>query len=204
MAFRTNTDPSPDPFDYESVPSLSWRDQPVGTIFTLEIVEPAKTLQSTDYESGEPAWWDAEKTRPKLCAVLNVKVLRGPHSEGEIRSIWAPIGASNLFFALKEAQSKAEAKFAPGGLLEIRFAGTRKHENPRFNDIKEYEAQYDPRGATLTPDPFVQPQQTQAPAPPAPQRPATVPSVPNQQWNRPTAPASAPAPAASGGGWRRR
>lgn len=183
-----------DPFaGGEKVPSLSWRDLPVGSIFTLEVLEPAKALQSTNFESGEPDYWDADKKRPKMAAVLNVKVLRGPHSVGEARSIWAQI-PSNLFAALKDAQSKAEARFAPGGLLEIRFAGTRKHENPKFSPIKEYEAQYDPRGATTTPDPFTQRQDANAPS---------VPQVPGQRWNIPATATATATAAPARSGWKR-
>lgn len=160
MAYLPQPD---DPFaGGEKVPSLSWKDLPVGSIFTLEVLEPAKSLQSTNFESGQPDYWDEDKTRPKMAAVLNVKVLAGPHSVGEKRSIWAQI-PSNLFIALKEAQSKAEARFAPGGLLEIRFAGTKPHENKRYSPIKQYEAQYDARGATTATDPFTQHQATEAP-----------------------------------------
>jgi hypothetical protein len=164
-------------------------------------VEPAKSLQSTDFETGEPAFWDAEKQRPKMAAVINVKVLEGPHSVGEDRSIWAQI-PSNLFMALKEAQSKAEARFAPGGLLQIRFAGTKKHENPRFSPIKQYEAQYDSRGHTLTPDPFIPAQPPQEGPPQAAQ--AT--QAPRAAWRSAPQPTTPPEPAqtpTSGRGWRR-
>jgi hypothetical protein len=155
MAYRPQTD---DPFDYDKTPSLSWRDLPVGTVFVTEVLDQAKALQSTNFESGEPAFWDAEQTRPKMAAVLNVTVLEGPHSVGEVRSIWAQI-PSNLFIALKEAQDTAKARFAPGGILKLRFAGEKKHDNPRFHPIKQYEAKYTPK---VEPDPFIQ-------EPPAPQ-----------------------------------
>lgn len=145
-----------DPFAGSTVPSLSWKTATPGTLFQLEILEPAQKLQSSDFETRQPAFWDPEtKTRPKMAAVLTVKVLRGPHSVGEERSIWAII-PSSMFAALKEAQEQAEAKFAPGGLLEVRFVREEPHKkNPHFHPIKIYEAHYDPRGHTLEPDPFI-------------------------------------------------
>jgi hypothetical protein len=162
MAYRPTADDH-DPFAYDKTPSLSWRDLPVGTIFTLEITDPAKALQSTNFETGEPAFWDAEQTRPKMAAVLNGVVQDGPHSVGEARSIWAQI-PSNLFIALKEAQDAAGTRFTKGGILRIRFAGEKKHDNPRFHAIKQYEARYTPPVSPEGPDPFIQ-------EPPAPQGP---------------------------------
>lgn len=165
-----------DPFSGgEKVPSLSWRDLPVGSTFTLEILEEAKALQSRDYETNEPAFWDPEHKRPVMSAVLNVCVQAGPHSVGEERSIWAQI-PSNLFVALKEAQKVAEAKFAPGGILHLKFAGTVPHENKKYSPIKQYQAKYEPPVAV---DPF---------APTAPeQRLSALP----QGSPRPAAPAAA-------------
>jgi hypothetical protein len=143
-----------DPFyGGEKVPSLSWRDLPEGSTFTLEIVEPAKSLQSRDFATGELAFWDAEKTRPVMSAVLNVQVLDGPHSPGELRSIWAQI-PSNMFIALKDAQKEAQAPFAPGGRLQVRYTGSVPHDNPHFNAIKQYVAKYTPPPAAPRVDPF--------------------------------------------------
>jgi hypothetical protein len=173
MAYRPDTD---DPFyGGEKVPSLSWRDLPVNSLFTLEILEEAKQLQSRDFESGELAYWDAEKKRPVMSAVVNVQVKDGPHSKGEERSIWAQI-PSNMFSALKEAQKAAGVKFLPGGTLLLKFVGTEPHKNPRFNPIKQYAAKYTPpvQGASQ-PDPFAEGPAQRPAAPPsaAPAKPAT-------------------------------
>jgi hypothetical protein len=148
MAYHPDSD---DPFaGGEKLPSLSWKGLPIGTTFTVEIVEEAKALQSRDFETGELAFWDAEHTRPKMAAVLNVLVTDGPHSVGEQRSIWASI-PSDLFFALKEAQKQADAKFTKGGKLQVRFHGETPHENKRYNPIKNYKAKYTPPAKV---DPF--------------------------------------------------
>jgi hypothetical protein len=159
-----------DPFyGGEKVPSLSWRDLPEGSTFKLEIVEPATVVQSKDFATGELAWWDTERTRPVQCAVLNVQVLDGPHSRGELRSIWAQI-TSNMFIALKNAQKEAEAPFTPGGILQVRYTGSVPHENPHFNAIKQYVAKYTPPVTAPSPDPFATaptPGPTQPSLPPA-------------------------------------
>lgn len=150
-----------DPFyGGEKVPSLSWKGLPIGTTFTLEILEEAKLLQSRDFDTGELAYWDPDtKQRPKNSAVLNVRVKEGPHSVGEKRSIWAQI-PSNMFSELKEAQVKAGSKFVPGGTLLLKFDGEVPHENKRFNPIKQYKARYTPPVQT---DPFDEPAQPAQP-----------------------------------------
>ena len=67
-----------DPFlGGEKVPSLSWRNLPHGSTFTLEVLEPAKKLQSRDYDTGKPDFWDEERTQPVWSAVINVLVKAG-------------------------------------------------------------------------------------------------------------------------------
>lgn len=163
------TPDSKDPFyGGEKTPSLSWKSLPVGTIFTVKILEPAKALQSTNFETGEMAYWDKEHTRPIMAAVLNVLVLHGPHSVGEKRSIWATI-PSNLFAALKQAQVDADAPFMAEGILHLKFVGETPHQNPRFNAIKQYAAKYEPPAQATQTDPFATPPPVAAGTPPAPQ-----------------------------------
>jgi hypothetical protein len=146
-----------DPFSGgEKIPSLSWKDLPVGSMFVCEVLEPAKSLQSTNFETQLPDFWDAEKTRPKMAAVVNVRVLSGPHSVGEDRSIWAQI-PSNLFIAIKEAQQVAGTRIAAGGILHLKFIGTKLHENKRYSPIKQYAAKYEAPASSTQPDPFVEP-----------------------------------------------
>jgi hypothetical protein len=167
---------TPDPTDPfsggEKTPSLSWKGLPVGATFSLEVLEAAKPLQSRNFESGELDYWDTEHKQPKMAAVVNVRVLAGPHSVGEERSIWAQI-PSNMFIAIKEAQKTADARLAAGGKLHLRFAGEKPHDNKRYSPIKQYEAKYEPP----TTDPFAQPQ-----APP-PTVPLTQPGM--QSWGQP-------------------
>lgn len=166
--------PQYDPFEgNEKVPSLSWRDLPPNSTFTLEVLEPAKKLQSTNFDTGKPDFWDEDKTQPKWAAVINVLVLEGPHSVGEQRSIWAQI-PSNMFITIKEAQKAADAKIDTGGVLHLKFTGTIPHKDKKMNPIKQYVAKYVPPKPT-SPDAFDEefPEAPARPQPPA--RPATPP-----------------------------
>jgi hypothetical protein len=126
-----------------SAPSLSWKGLGHGAEFVLSVLEPAALVQSREFETGELAFWDEEKSQPKMAAVLKVQVVKGPHSEGEERSIWAQ-KPSNLFQAIASAQQASGAVIAPGGTLTIRFLDEKAHKNKRFNAIKIYEAVYKP------------------------------------------------------------
>ncbi|HEX6827106.1 MAG TPA: hypothetical protein VF077_12385 [Nitrospiraceae bacterium] len=172
-----------DPFEGgERLPSLSWKNLPVHSTFRLTVLERAKALQSVDFESQKPAFWDEEKTNPKMCAVLNVRVEEGPHSVGELRSIWAQI-PSNLFVALRDAQKAAGAKFDEHGTLHLRFVGEQPHEKKGYNPIKQYAAKYTPPVQTQGPDPFLNgdaPAPAQRPVAPPAARPTT--ATPAPKW----------------------
>ena len=138
-----------DPFEGgTSVPSLSFKDAPVGTTYTGTITEPASLVQSRDYETGEPAFWDVEQKQPKMSAVLRLAV---KELDGEERSVWAQ-KPSALFAALADAQRAAGARFEAGGTLAIKYTGDKPNaKNPRLNPAKQYAARYTPPAAA---DPF--------------------------------------------------
>jgi hypothetical protein len=171
MPYTSDVD---DAFASTKTPSLSWKGLPVGTIFTLEVLQPAKILHSRNFETGQPDYWDPPLNQnPKLSAVVNVRVLSGPHSVGEERSVWAQ-RPSALYAAVADAQKTAGAKLAPGGTLHLKFSGETPHENKRYSAIKNYQAKYDPPadGFYETPAPqsqYAQPYQT----PPSGQTAAT-------------------------------
>ena len=169
-----------DPFESgEKTPSLSWRDQPVGTVFVLEVLEPTKKLQSRNYNTNKPDYWDDDPASPKMAAVVNVLVQSGPHSVGEKRSIWAQI-PSNLFVEIREAQKTAGARLAPGGILQLKFVGEVPHTDPKKHPIKQYKARYSPPATGDAEDPFAD----AAPSAPPAQQPR-----PAFMGPRPVAPA---------------
>lgn len=175
---------STDPFaGGQKTPALSWKGLPIGTVFVCRVLEPAKLLHSRDFETNEPAYWDLEKTQPKMSAVINVTILDGPHSVGEDRSIWAQ-KPSQLFQAIAQAQKEAGAQIGEGGVLRLKFAGETPHENKRYSPIKNYLAKYEPPAAR---DAF----ETPTPAPVGQQ----------PQYARPATTTTAPAPQAPPAGW---
>ncbi len=138
-----NYDSHEDPFSGGvKTPALSWKDLPIGSTFTLRITEPPTLVHSRNYDDGTPAYWDTGKTQPKMCAVITAKVLTGPHSVGELRGVWAK-KPSSLFAAIAAAQAESGERLAVGGILKLKFAGETKHENKRFNAIKNYKATYE-------------------------------------------------------------
>ena len=163
-------------------PALSWKGLPIGSTFVLQVLEPAKLLHSRNFETNQPDYWDEEKTQPKMSAVVNVRVLDGPHSVGETRSVWAQ-KPSNLFMAIAQAQTEAGARIAPGGILRLRFSGETPHENRRYSPIKNYQAKYEAPAAS---DAFADS------APHAPAQPGATSPQAQAGWpQQPTRPATA-------------
>lgn len=134
-----------DPFaSAVKVPSVSWRDVQVGQTVTMVVSGPAKKVQSRDFETGQPAYWDEARTQPKYSAVVNGTV------DGEDRAIWAQI-PSALFAAIGKAQADAGAKIDAGGTLRIQRTEDKPNaKNPRLNPAKQFIAKYEPPKA----DPF--------------------------------------------------
>ena len=143
---------SEDPFGGSpKSPSLSWKDLPIGSEFTLKVLEPAKLLQGRNYDTNLPDYWDGAHTEPKMSAVINVRVLAGPHSVGEDRSVWAQ-KPSSLYVAIADAQRLAATRIDAGGTLVLRFAGEKPHEDRKKHAIKQYAAKYVPSlGAPSSP-----------------------------------------------------
>jgi len=189
MAFAPQQDPRAqtpvaDPLDYDRVPSLSFRDAPIGTTYKGVITRPAQLLQSRDFESGEPATWSDGK--PKLSVVIQLDV------DGEARSLWA-VRPSAMFNALVAAQKEAGAgTMQVGGELWVKFSGTQKNsKNPKLNDQKLYQCRYLPPKPE---DPFEEEAhktaqtatpmaRAAAPRPGAPPAPRATPSAANKpRW----------------------
>ena len=55
--------------DSEKSPAMSFKDQPVGTVHTVDVGEPGKFIQQRDFDTDEPAVWD--DGNPKMAAVFN-------------------------------------------------------------------------------------------------------------------------------------
>lgn len=166
--YQAQTD---DPFaGGESRASVSFKDKPVGTSYTLKVTEAPSMVQARDYQSGQPAYWP--DGNPKMTVVTGVV----DTTTGEELNLWAA-KPSALFRAIGDAQKQAGAKIAAGGTLTVTFSGEKPNENPKMNAQKLYTVTYqapdafsDQAQATATPAqaPSPQPATQQAPATAAP------------------------------------
>lgn len=128
-----------DPFaGSESKPSVSFKDMPVGTSYTLEVTEAPQLVQARDYESGQPAFWP--DGNPKMTVVTGVV----DTATGEEKNLWAA-KPSALFRAIGEAQKASGAQIKVGDRLVVTFSGEKPNEkNPRLNPQKLYTVQHTP------------------------------------------------------------
>lgn len=158
-----------DPFaGGDTVPSISFKDAPIGTSYTGTVTEAPSLIQARDYETGQPAFY--ADGNPKMTVVTRLAL-----TTGEERSLWAP-KPSSMFTAVADAQKKAGALVGVGGRLTVTFTGEKPNEtNPRLNAQKLYTVTYMPPDAFNTPAaPAARPAPlvavpTPTPAPVAPQ-----------------------------------
>jgi len=173
---------APDPFASESTPAVSFKGAPVGTSFTLVVLEAPTVVQSRDFETGKPASWP--DGNPKMSVVTKVV----NQATGETLSLWAA-KPSAMFAALAEATKATGKPLEVGGTLVVTYTGDKPNDNPRLNAQKLYSATYTPPApadAFAAADPWG--------AAPAAQ-PAAVAAPPVQQ----VAPVAQAAPAAAPG-----
>lgn len=147
--------------DTSKLQSLSFNRLPAGSQFTLRVLDTPKLLQSTDFTTQKPKFWNDDPTQPVMAAVVNVLVLDGPHSVGEERTIWAT-KPSPRFTAISLAEKDAGQDIDTDGILTLTFVGETPNKNPRLNNIKNYVATYKPPTARA----FAQPEAGAQPVPP--------------------------------------
>ena len=125
---------TPDPFDVPaSVPSLSFKDSPIGFSYTGTVVRLPELIQARDFETGEKAWWDDAHTEAKMTVVLHVKM-----SDGQERALWAP-KPSSMFAAIADAQRVTGKRMALGDTLTVTLIGEEPNRtNPKLNPAKQY------------------------------------------------------------------
>lgn len=140
-----------DPFaGGDTVPSISFKDAPVGTVYAGTVTEAPSIIQARDYETGQPAFWS--DGNPKMTVVTKLAL-----TTGEERSLWAP-KPSSMFAAIADAQKMAGALIAIGGRLTVTFSGEKPNAtNPRLNPQKLYTCVY------TAPDLFNEPAPAAAP-----------------------------------------
>ena len=136
-----STQPQADMFaGGDTVPSISFKDAPIGATVSGKVTEAPVLVQSRDFDTGNPAFWP--DNNPKMSVVTKLVL-----ASGEERGLWAA-KPSAMFAAIAEAQKTAGALIAVGGTLTITLVGEKPNAtNPRLNAQKLYAVTYVPPNA---------------------------------------------------------
>lgn len=170
--------------------SHSWKFTNPGDTHTGTITEVSDARQATEYGSNELAYWDKERTRPKMqVAVILDTTERDPQDANDTgkRTLWVVEDgrSGSILSAIRQAVHQAGAGTIDiGGQLTVAFSGFDPNSKNPANPRKIYSASYvppAPAGGMFTNQ---APAQPAAPAPvaqpvAAPATPAPVPAVPD-------------------------
>lgn len=181
--------------------SHSWKFTTPGDTHTGTITEVGDARQATEYGSNELAYWDKERTRPKMQVAITLDTTeRDPQDANDTgkRTLWVVEDgrSGSILSAIRQAVAQVNAGTIDiGGQLTVAFSGFDPNSKNPANPRKVYTASYvppAPAGGMFT---------NQAPAQPVaqPAAPAPAPVAPAQPAPaaQPVAPApAAPAPAA--------
>lgn len=108
--------------------------KPKGTKIGGRVVVAPKLIQQRDFNTKLPAWWDAEKTQPKMAVVTELDV------NGVTMSLWAR-KPSDLFAAINRAMNETGgAAIAVGDLLFVELVGATQGEDASKAPAKNYVA----------------------------------------------------------------
>ena len=180
--------------------SHSWKFTNPGDTHTGTITEVSDARQATEFGSNEPAYWDREKTRPKMQVAVTLDTAeRDPQDANDTgkRTLWVVEDgrSGSILSAIRQAVHQAGAGTIDiGGQLTVAFSGFDPNSKNPANPRKIYAASYvppAPAGGMFTNQAPAQPAAAPAPAAPAPApaQPAAAPAPAAQ-------PVAAPAPAA--------
>lgn len=179
--------------------SHSWKFTNPGDTHTGTITEVSDARQATEYGSNELAYWDKERTRPKMQVAVTLDTAeRDPQDANDTgkRTLWVVEDgrSGSILSAIRQAVHQAGAGTIDiGGQLTVTFSGFDPNSKNPANPRKVYTAAYvppAPAGGMFTNQ---APAQPAAPAPAAPAAPAPAPAAPAQ----PVAPAPAAQPVAA-------
>lgn len=179
--------------------SHSWKFTNPGDTHTGTITEVSDARQATEYGSNELAYWDKERTRPKMQVAVTLDTTeRDPQDANDTgkRTLWVVEDgrSGSILSAIRQAVHQAGAGTIDiGGQLTVAFSGFDPNSKNPANPRKVYSASYvppAPAGGMFTnqapaqpaaaPAPVAQPAPAAAPAQPvAPATPAPVPAVPD-------------------------
>lgn len=178
--------------------SRSWKFATPGDTHTGTITEVSDARQATEYGSNELAYWDKERTRPKMQVAVTLDTAeRDPQDANDTgkRTLWVVEDgrSGSILSAIRQAVHQAGAGTIDiGGQLTVAFSGFDPNSKNPANPRKIYSASYvppAPAGGMFTSQAPAQP--VAQPAAPAPAAPAPAPAAPAQ----PVAPAPAAQPA---------
>lgn len=176
--------------------SHSWKFTTPGDTHTGTITEVSDARQATEYGSNELAYWDKERTRPKMQVAVTLDTTeRDPQDANDTgkRTLWVVEDgrSGSILSAIRQAVHQAGAGTIDiGGQLTVAFSGFDPNSKNPANPRKIYAASYvppAPAGGMFTNQ---APAQPAAPAPAAPAQPVPAPATP-------AAPVAQPAPAAA-------
>lgn len=171
--------------------SHSWKFTNPGDTHTGTITEVSDARQATEYGSNELAYWDKERTRPKMQVAVTLDTTeRDPQDANDTgkRTLWVVEDgrSGSILSAIRQAVHQAGAGTIDiGGQLTVTFSGFDPNSKNPANPRKVYTAAYQapaPAGGMFTNQAAAQP------AAPAPAAPAPAPAAHAQP-----APAAAPA-----------
>lgn len=186
--------------------SHSWKFTNPGDTHTGTIIEVSDARQATEFGSNEPAYWDREKTRPKMQVAVTLDTAeRDPQDASDTgkRTLWVVEDgrSGSILSAIRQAVHQAGAGTIDiGGQLTVAFSGFDPNSKNPANPRKIYAASYvppAPAGGMFTNQAPAQPVAAPAPAAPAaPAQPvpaAPVAPAPAQPVAAPATPAPVPA-----------
>ena len=139
----------------------------VGTTVAGVITEEPEVAQQRDFESGEPAFWDKDKTEPKMQLIITLQTQdrdpEDPHDDG-VRKLY--VASSNQRKAIAAAvRAAGKNGLAVGGVLSVTYTKDGV-KTGKGNPPKEYAAQYVPPTGEVSVE-TGQPVAAPAPAPAA-------------------------------------
>lgn len=185
--------------------SHSWKFANPGDTHTGTITEVSDARQATEYGSNELAYWDKERTRPKMQVAVTLDTAeRDPQDANDTgkRTLWVVEDgrSGSILSAIRQAVHQAGAGTIDiGGQLTVTFSGFDPNSKNPANPRKIYSASYvppAPAGGMFTNQAPAQPvaQPAAAPVPAAPAAPAQpVAPAPAQPVAAPATPAPVPA-----------
>ena len=174
--------------------SHSWKFTTPGDTHTGTITEVSDARQATEYGSNELAYWDKERTRPKMQVAVTLDTAeRDPQDANDTgkRTLWVVEDgrSGSILSAIRQAVHQAGAGTIDiGGQLTVTFSGFDPNSKNPANPRKVYTAAYvppAPAGGMFT---------NQAPAQPAAAAPVAQPAPAAAPAAQPVAAPATPAP----------